>query len=209
MHRIVSLEKTPSKQWNDIWYGIDFFDQHPIEMKTRRGYLAKDGEEKERYESYIKQLIGYCACEDKTEGELWVWSLLEKTDSFRSAPKMVCYDVLFSGDEIEQERQRLINMRDRFLAALKGDMVVLSELPDCPKWMCMDRKTTVKEMAHCVTCNRDFATDWGLNKHAESKGGKGHEVKKIVYDVTETPKCQWYADCKMGGVIEVEGEQTP
>jgi hypothetical protein len=208
VHRIADIKKTDSKQWNGIWYGIDFFEDHPVEMKTRRGNLAVEGEEKEKYDSYLRQLIGYCACEDKLSGELWVWSLLEKTDSFRSAPKMVCYDITFTKDEIEDEKQRLVDTKRKFLEALGGDMVVLSEFPDCPRWMCFDRKTNLTTQPVCLTCTKEFKTDWGLTKHLEGKGGKGHKFKRGTYEIIDTPKCQWYKDCRGIGTI-IEDEQTP
>jgi hypothetical protein len=206
VHRIAGLEKEDSKVWNGIWYGIDFYVGHPIEMKTRRGYLAKEGEEEDRYDSYLKQLIGYCACEDKMTGELWVWSLLEKKDAFRSAPEMACYDCTFTREEIEDEKQRLMDTKRLLMSALAGDEDAYNSFQDCPQWMCFSKDSTMITPPRCKTCSRDFQTDWGLNKHKESKGGKTHEVEFATYETKLLPRCKYFEWCKGGNNVIVRSE---
>lgn len=197
MHRVAELNKPESKIWNGIYYGIDFqIDNIPIEMKTRRGYLAKDGEEIKKYESYIEQLIGYCACESILNGELWVWSLLEKTDSFRSAPKMVCYNVDFSQEEIDIEQKRLLYTKEQLIKALAGDVKALEDFPSCPEWQCFRKETNMLTPPKCKTCDREFKTEFGIDSHVNSKTGKGHEVTHATYDIKFIPTCKWYTLCR-------------
>jgi hypothetical protein len=196
VHRVSGFKHIESRVWNGIHYGIDFFREHPIEMKTRRGYLAKEGEEATRYDSYIAQLLGYCACENIPKGELWVWSLLEKKDSFRSAPEFAVYEVDFTVDELHEERERLMEMKVCLLNALSGSVESYDRLPECPEWKCIQKDTTVAVPPKCLTCNREFQTDWGIEKHIGSKTGKGHNVIYALYEVKITPRCKWYDECK-------------
>lgn len=200
VHKYTGYFKPESKQWNGIWYGVDFMiTDKPIEMKTRRGWLAKEGEERERYESYLKQLVGYCACEGINQGELWIWSLLEPTDEFRSAPKMVCYDVNFTQEEIEKEQLRLLQMKDCLLHALDWDTVSHTLLPDCPEWKCYRKKTTMLTVPKCISCDREFKTDYGIKSHINSSKGKGHKVIFATYNVEKIPSCKWLSMCKGEG----------
>ena len=203
-HYVTGLKHVEVREWEGIVYSIDFFLDHPNEMKTRRGYLAKEGEEKDRYESYLNQLRGYCACEHILEGGLWVWSLLEKIDVHKSAPQLACYEVVFTEEELESERKSLVERRDALQKALDYVFDPFIEdvpaspwmaLPVCPEWMCKETLTNMIEKPHCITCNRDFEGEWGLNKHLDSKTGKGHETKPGVYEKTVSPKCKYYQYC--------------
>jgi hypothetical protein len=197
MHRETGLYKPESKQWEGIFYGIDFMiDEVPIEMKTRRGYLAKEGEEINKYESYLNQLLGYCACENMLKGELWIWSLLEKTDTFRSAPKLVCYDIDFIEEELNTERARLLEVKDLLTRALDGDKEALDAMPKCPDWKCFRKETNMITQPRCITCDKDFKTEFGIESHLNAKTGKGHTVKHATYDIKILPACKHYDICK-------------
>jgi hypothetical protein len=206
-HHVTGLKHIEVREWEGIVYSIDFFLDNPNEMKTRRGYLAKDGEEPERYESYLHQLRGYCACEYKQKGELWVWSLLEKVDAYKSAPVLACYDVLFTEEELEEERKSLLTRKNGLQSALDYIFDPFIEdvpsmpwmaLPACPGWMCIDTLTTMIKKPYCKTCNREFEGEWGINKHLDSKTGKGHETEGAVFEKTVVPKCKYYPMC-LGG----------
>jgi hypothetical protein len=202
MHRVSELNKPDSKIWEGIYYGMDFQEAGvPIEMKTRRGYLAKEGDEIKKYDTYLRQLIGYCAIEKIEHGELWVWSLLEKTDTFRSAPKMVCYDVNFEQVELERERLRLLGTRDILVKALNGDKECYDMLSDCPEWQCKRKETNMIKPPFCKTCNKEFKTEFGIESHINSRTGNGHEVVHATYDIKIIPTCKHYPLCK--GVEDV------
>ncbi len=194
LHRITGYKHVPSKEWNGMTYSVDFWLDVPAEMKTRRGYLPKEGEEEEKFESYLKQLKGYCAIEEKPTGKLIVWSLLEKSDDFRSKPKMQCYEVVFTEEELQAERERLLATRDALVQAIASKDP--STLPDCPEWQCVEKRTTLIVKPYCLTCKREFATDWGMDRHLESKTGKGHEYKRGQYNIEILPRCKWYQFCK-------------
>ena len=196
VHRIQELKHVPDRVWNGIYYGIDFFREHPIEMKTRRSYLAKEGEEATRYESYIAQLLGYCACENIPKGELWVWSLLEKKDAFRSAPEFAVYEIEFTQEELEDEKQRLIDTKRTLLAAIGGDDDAYRSFKKCPDWKCFWKDTQMIEPPHCYTCDKDFKTDWGIEQHLKGSKGKGHKTSGAKYKVDIYPECKWFVECK-------------
>jgi hypothetical protein len=193
-HRITGYEHLPSRQWQGIWYSMDFFDGHPIEHKTRRGYLAKEGEEAKRYDSYLNQVKGYCACEDATTAELWIWSLLEKVDEYRSEPVLACYDVHFTQQELQEERERLLQTRNDLAYAISTHNPL--PLPDCPEWMCAEKRTNMIKKPFCVTCLKEFETQWGIEKHTSSNTGRGHEVMNAEYEITYTARCKWFQFCK-------------
>lgn len=194
MHRITGLVHVGEREWNDIRYGIDFYDGHPVEMKTRRRYLAEEGKEAEVYDGYLAQLKGYCAVENSVVGELWVWSLVEKSGEYGTKPEYVAYHVEFTPEELEDERQRLLSGRDRLISAI--DRSTHLDLPLCPAWMCVKKLTEMVNKPYCHTCNRAFETDWGIDKHINSNTGRGHRVDKAVYNAKLIPQCRWYDECR-------------
>ena len=198
MHRVTGLSHVPSKEWQGIKYGIDFYHGHPSEMKTRRRYAAKEGEELERYDHYLKQLLGYCAVEFDCFGYLWVWSLMEKQDEYKTAPEFVLYDVEFTISELQAEQKRLLKTKDDLLVALPSGLNLGHRgLPNCPKWMCVKTSTNVVEGQEpfCFTCLKIFASDKNIDKHSGSKSGAGHKTRRGTYNTTVIPMCRYYKDC--------------
>jgi hypothetical protein len=194
MHRITGLVHVGDRDWNGIKYGIDFYDGHPVEMKTRRRWLAEEGQEATVYDTYLNQLKGYCAVENMTTGELWIWSLVEKQGEYATAPKYVAYMVEFTPEELEAERNRMIGGKDQLENAISA--MSCSKLPICPTWMCVKKLTEMEDKPYCETCDRAFETDWGIDKHINSNTGRGHAVRKATYKTTITPTCKWYEDCR-------------
>jgi hypothetical protein len=192
--RASGYEHAESKQWEGIWYSMDFFRSFPTEIKTRRKNLAFEGKEADEYEHYLNQLRGYCAIENKKQGWLWVWCLVQKQDDYTTKPELACYTVEFTDEELEREREKLIWLRDNLIQSLSNDDYKSIHL--CPKWMCGKVKQEIIEKPYCHTCKKEFETQWGIEKHINSKTGKGHDVKKAVIKEAYEPRCKWFDDCK-------------
>ncbi len=47
----------------------------------------------------------------------------------------------------------------------------------------------------CLTCDREFEGEWGLDKHVTSKTGAGHVTQAPEYETRYEPKCRWYDEC--------------
>ena len=181
-------------EWNGIYYTPDLFQSLPVEIKTRRRYLAKEGKEITTYEHYLKQLKGYCAITNKQKGWLWVWCLVSKDDdSGKTKPELVCYSVTFTPEELEAERARLITTRNDLLIALERKDH--SILPACPSWMCGKELRTMVKKPFCTTCKKEFETEWGMERHLSSKTGNGHKMNKPEYEVNYQKSCKWFDDC--------------
>jgi hypothetical protein len=198
-YRILSAmgyKKGETKEWNGIKYSVDsFMGNIPAEIKTRRRLLAEEGKEAEVYEHYLNQLKGYCAIEDKPKGWLIVLSLLEKQeDKNKTAPEWAFYDVMFTPVELEEERGRLLRIKREIEEALqKRDH---SDLPLCPIWMCRRILKIMVKKPYCKNCSREFETEWGINKHVQSRSGQGHEIVMPEYEEKIEKICKWYDDCQ-------------
>ena len=197
-------EKVRQKEWNGIYYNIDFWYGNPCELKTRRWGLAKEESEADEYDHYLAQLKGYCALENMTYGNLQVWCLVDKRNSHQK-PEFGLYDVEFSKEELENERKRLIHMRNALTFAL--DFEAPSELPLCQEWMCGKKHNVMVTKPYCNTCSREFQTDYGLDKHINSRTGNGHDVTFATYKEVFEPRCKWIVECREVEVIEQEKEQ--
>jgi len=194
----MGYKKGETKEWNGIKYSVDsFMGNIPSEIKSRRRNLAEEGKEAEVYEHYINQLRGYCAIENSTKGWLIVLSLLERQDdSNKTAPEWAFYEVDFTKEELEVERGRLLEIRGKLEDALeKRDH---SSLPLCSDWMCARKLKIMIRKPFCKTCNKEFETEWGINKHINSRSGQGHEVIMPEYEEKIEKICKWYDDC-LGG----------
>lgn len=183
-----------AKQWNGIWYTPDLFETMPIELKTRRRGLAEEGKEAEEYEHYLKQLKGYCAVENKKQGWLWVWCLVQKQDNFTTKPELACYRVEWTDLELDMERGRLSQTHTALIKAINDND--WTHLQVCPQWMCGKVKTEVIQKPHCITCKKDFETQKGIEKHILTKSGKGHKTKDGIFKPYYEPRCKWIDDCK-------------
>jgi hypothetical protein len=218
-HRVTGLSKLEGKVWEGICYSMDFFapplepnifpvGSRPTEMKTRRGYLAKEGEELERYSNYLIQLKGYSAVEWILVGELWIFSLVEKTDAYRTEPQLACYEVQFSEEELHIERDRLRTTHKALLYALTGVAETpWMPLPSCEEWMCRRTITNMIEKPRCIDCDREFETDYGAGLHQKGKKTLGHKIKPAVYEKTYEPRCKWYRWCMGGEPLPIVGKE--
>jgi len=177
------------QEWEGIIFTPDFYHNFPDESKTRRGYLAKPGEETEKYDHYINQLRAYCAVTDKTMGWLRVWSLMEKQDDFTTAPEFAAYELEFTPGELAVERDSLRERREILLEGLRQQNHKL--LPQCPEWMCgkVHRNTVVK--AFCLDCKKEFTFP---ERHKKSK--PHHSIAPAEYTYDYVKNCKWFDDCQ-------------
>jgi hypothetical protein len=201
---VSGYDKVRQKEWNGIYYNIDFWYGHPCELKTRRWGLAEEEKEASEYEHYLAQLKGYCALENMPTGNLQVWCLVDKRNTSQK-PEFGLYDVEFTEHELEQERERLIRMRNALIFAI--DFSDFSDLPICPEWMCGKKHNVMVTKPYCHTCSREFQTDYGLDKHVNSKTGKGHDVTFATYKEVFEPRCKWLMECRGVEVMEQATEQ--
>jgi len=204
-------------EWNGIVYTTDVYEGYPVEIKTRRGWVAKDGEESDRYSNYIEQLRGYCACSNNTKGHLIVWALTQGGDDRSKATKpiMQVYRVDFSHRELTDERLRLLDRRDKLRLALSKILTLAGnvtypkeahkDLPPCPDWMCgVSRKN-----APVCSCGKQFATVPGYKKHIASVGETDHT---LIESFRVEMKCPYLPECRgdedrWKGAIPPEGNE--
>ncbi len=191
--RAFGYEHAEAKEWEGIKYSPDFFHNFPTELKTRRGNLAEEGKEAETYNYYLKQLLGYCALEEKTMGWLHVWSLVEKQEDGTTKPEIACYEVHFTNQELEEERKRLLNIRLLLMECISRKNH--TTLPKCEKWMCGKESKTMVVKPMCNDCYREFETEWGANKHINSKKGYGHTIIPAEHKFEYIKSCKWWEDC--------------
>jgi hypothetical protein len=197
LSRASGYDHAEQREWNGILYTPDYFHNFPAELKTRRRNLAEEGKETEVYDYYLLQLKGYCAVENKTHGWLHVWSLVEKQEDGTTKPEIGCYEIDFTPWELEEERARLLFVR----AELRNSLEVKDHraLPLCPAWMSGKESRIMIKKPHCETCKKDFETEWGINKHINSKTGNGHTVTQPEYKTEYIKLCKWFDDCKPEG----------
>jgi len=191
----IGYQKGEPKDWNGIRYSVDtWLGNIPAEIKTRRRNLAKEGQEVIVYNHYLKQLRGYCAIENKTKAWLIILSMLEKQDDTgKTAPEWVFYEVDFQEDELEEERENLLNMKTLLQVALdKKDHTVL---PQCPVWMCGSIYRIMVTKPKCLTCNREFQTERGANIHVSTPKGRNHEIISATYKEEIVKKCRYFDLC--------------
>ena len=124
-----------------IFASIDCFRKdHPVEVKTSRAWKVD-----KLSENYIDQLKMYCVMTGIVKGHVLIFYLnvsmeIEQSDgsweSYRG-PKIICYDVDFTEDELKEKKADMINNRNVLDEAKRtGDG---TKLPKCPaKWMCAD-----------------------------------------------------------------------
>jgi hypothetical protein len=203
-HHASGYRKVATKEWEGIFYSIDLYYDAPCELKTRRWGLAETGKEEEEYGHYLLQLRGYCAVENTTKGYLQAWCLVDKRNA-NQKPELGVYEVYFTEQELEAERNRLIQMRNALIFAL--DFSDPSDLPLCPEWMCGKKHNVMVTKPYCHTCSREFQTDYGLDKHVNAKTGKGHSVSFATYKEVFEPRCKWIVECRGVEVMEQATEQ--
>jgi len=191
--RAIGYEHGEMKEWQGIKYTPDTFFNFPAEIKSRRRALAKEGEEAQMYDHYLKQLKGYCAVENKQKGWLIVLSLAEKQDNNKTMPEWRYYDVMFTKDELLEEQARLINTRASLMVALERKDHTF--LPECASWMCGKTLKIMVVKPLCKTCGKEFETEWGMKKHLDSKTGKGHDMICPTFRGEHEKECKYFDLC--------------
>lgn len=216
--RIANLVVTEQRFMHGISFRPDFqWESDPTEFKTRRRNLPALGEEAVVYDSYLDQLRGYAALQKTLRGRLVVFSLLEKVNpndpKSPSEPELAVYDVTFTEQDIAEEEARLLSRRDGFMnaligwsmeqlgAALGGRLPVPvatghAALPLCKEWLCGKPRKVVDTKPFCRTCDKDFATEWGIDKHTSSKSGAGHDVVHEQFHFEYEVRCPYYVFCQ-------------
>jgi hypothetical protein len=191
--KAVGYRHAPTKEWKGIKYSIDYFIEKITELKTRRRGMAAVGEEADVYSHYLKQLRSYAAVEWQLLAELHVWSLLEKQEDNSTKPEFAVYEVEFTDEELVETGRSLLETKELLESCLESG--VHTPLPVCEEWMCGKVSRTMKEKPHCLTCARDFETDWGIEKHSQGKKTSDHVTRKAVYDYNFVPRCKWFDLC--------------
>jgi len=210
---VSNFNRGHTEEWNGIYFSPDAYllidnkvslpipIDDLVEMKTmRRGFKVKEGEEAEKYKGYLKQLRYYCAIKDKMDGGLFTWYLTMMDENRRnSEPDYFYYTVTFTEPELRESRQEIMDMKKLYTEALERDYPDI--LPDCEVYFCYKEKKNMIEKPYCKTCNKDFSTDWGIDKHINSrtgkdKTGKPHEIVKAKYETVREPRCKYSKWCK-------------
>lgn len=194
---VSDLQHGKAKKWEDIWYTPDVFYNFPVELKTtRRGFVVKEGKEAEQYAHYLKQLRYYCASENIAQGWLIVWYLVMLDENRRqTTPDYFAYRVEFEQVELDKTREEMLFLRNGLIKSIFDKDA--SGLPDCEDWMCFKKFQKILVKPKCITCKgREFKTEWGINKHVDSKTGKGHTIEHGIYETVIEPKCKYGQWCK-------------
>lgn len=177
-----------------IYYSPDFEMPEITELKSRRRNLAKEGEEHEVYDHYLRQLKGYLALSNQREGNLIVFSISERIDeSNKTRPELAAYKVRIDEEESNNILEELLFTKEILQSSLRDGN--FKRLPLCPDWLCGRQIKTMVVPPHCITCDRDFTTDYFLKKHKEGKKTTDHEVKYGEYEFSWEPLCKYFDVC--------------
>lgn len=177
-----------------IFYSPDFELPNITELKSRRRGLAKEGEESEVYDHYLRQLKGYLALSDQREGNLIVFSVAEKVDdSYKTKPELAAYRVRIDSEESKTVLAELLQTKELLEEALRTNE--FRGLPLCEDWLCGRTIKTMVTPPHCNTCDRDFANDYFLKKHKGGKKTLDHEIEYGTYEFTWEPMCKYFDVC--------------
>jgi hypothetical protein len=187
-------------EWPGHWDG-------PIEVKWRRANLAAQGEEETEYENYLEQLVGYCALltydtvthKTHDRGLLIVATPRQgqkyNDDLAPTEPTIHVYEAVFTAEELAKTIQVLRQRRDAISAALeRRDASLVTQL--CYEWLCGSRRKEVVKKPFCVTCDKEFATEYGIEKHLGAKTGAGHDARHEEVVWHYEPRCKWYSFCQ-------------
>jgi hypothetical protein len=189
--RALGVSHGATAEYEGVFYSPDFFLEHLTELKSRRRYLAEEGKEEAEYEHYLNQLKGYLAFTKKNVGNLVIISLAEKVDNWKTKPVLAGYRVEYTDEELDGIRYELLAVKEKLQIALENKDP--KDLPLCPRWMCYKKIKNQVETPKCITCDREFKTDWGLGKHGEAN--TTHKLQPTKYDEVITPTCKWFAEC--------------
>lgn len=136
-----ALADQGTRLFQDIKYSPDFMDYNecPDEIKTTRSfylpkapYLPDDS----TYHMYFEQLLGYMACEDKTEGRLTVLYLNSKDDKGKTAPSFYIWKITTTPKILERYREILLRTKEVLEKALETKDHTI--LPNCRAWKCRE-----------------------------------------------------------------------
>jgi len=182
----------------------DFYTTIPLEFKTRRRSLAQSAEEAvTRYDGYLDRVRNYCALTERPAGWLWVMGLAERQPNGTTKPEFQVFHVDFSPEELAETRAELA--RRRGLLRTAWTTRDPSPLPLCPAWQCGKVSRVQATQPHCETCKRDFAAEWGADKHLSAKTGAGHTMRAATYTATYEPRCKWWHECRPQDVDPARG----
>lgn len=189
--RALGVGHAEPKQFEGVYYTPDFILDSITELKSRRRFLAAEGNEETEYEHYLNQLKGYLAFSKQNKGNLIIISLAEKIDNWKTKPVLAGYRVEYTDDELAGIRYELLRTKEQLEIALENKD--FSKLSLCPRWMCYKIIKNQTEPPKCLDCARIFKTDWGLSKHKESQ--RNHKVQLTQYEKVMTPTCKWFGSC--------------
>lgn len=191
--KLLGYDHGESREVERIWYAPDIRMPAITEVKSRRRFLPKEGEELKEFDNYINQHISYCALENDDNGYLVVISLVEK-DGNTTRPELACYEMRYTVDELAEKRKALLESRELIGEALREQNFTI--LPQCPDWMCGKKIRYMVSAPYCVNCEKPFTTDYHLWRHAKAKR---HVVKGATYEFSYEKRCKWFDKCNPFG----------
>jgi hypothetical protein len=193
--RLHGYEKGGARVEWGITFRPDWYTSIPVEFKSRRGWLPKDDTEAlDRFSHYIEQAGGYAALTEQTAAWLWVLSLAERQADRSTKPEFRCYLIEWTKDELDAIRADLLSGRVALTAAL--ELREHTPLKLCPAWKCGKSSRAMVTKPRCLTCQRDFEGEWGIQKHLDSKTGRGHTTEPAKYERAYVPRCKWFTECE-------------
>lgn len=191
--KLLGYDHGESKLEEGIWYAPDIRFPEIAEVKSRRRFLPKEGDEEKDFDTYINQHLSYCALDGETKGYLVVVSLVER-DGNTTRPELAVYNTSYTEKELSDKRLELILRRRLLEESLKSND--FKDLPYCPDWMCGRKTKHMVTKPWCVTCSREFSTDYHISKHMKSKR---HFVKFGEYAYAYEKRCKWFDKCNPFG----------
>lgn len=195
---LIDMNHPDARKTEGIWYNPDFRFEGilaPIELKSRRANLPREGEELEKFEGYVEQIFGYCTLDDVDNAYLVVFALSEKMDdSYKTVPMLKCYKFSCTKEEREANLKILKENADLLTKALETDD--FSFLPMCKEYKCHTVITKIVEKPKC-SCGKEFSSDYYLSRHIKKEGGHIGTFSKKEY--TYEPQCKYYKLCRESG----------
>lgn len=198
--KLLKLDHPESKKNFGIFYNPDFRfkleDKDIImELKSRRSYLAKEGEEIERYKYYIEQIKGYCVLDEINEAYLTIFAIAEKADDgWKTEPKIVSYKLEFTEEDLQEHKEKLMKNSELLIKALESND--FSNLQECDEYRCGKVLKEMIDKPLCLTCKKEFSNEHFAKKHPYSKTGKDHKIKPGKYNYSFEPNCKYIEQCK-------------
>lgn len=117
----------------ELWYSPDkLMGGKVIEVKTSRSFKEPRGIDD--LDSYIQQVLIYLACEQVTEGEIWVLYVNLRDDVGRTSPAFRVFKVSIDRDHLPGLRRRVATAVQNLVGSLANSNP--ANLPLCPEWMC-------------------------------------------------------------------------